>query len=79
MKSCLLYVYPDLIASCMYYAPKECTLTNYVVESTLVWPVPVAQVLSRPQLIFPSKTWFLGIYLNFQRKKSLKKSISPTF
>ncbi len=36
MKSCLLHVYPNLIASCMYYAPKECTLTNYVLESTSV-------------------------------------------
>ncbi len=25
----------------------------------LVWPVPLAQVLACPQLIFPSKTWFL--------------------
>jgi hypothetical protein len=24
-----------------------------------VWPVPLAQVLPPPQLIFPSKTWFL--------------------
>jgi hypothetical protein len=28
-------------------------------------------VLSRPQLIFPSKTWFFGIYWNFQQQKSL--------
>jgi len=34
-----------------------------------VWPVPLAQVLPRPQLILPSKTWFFGIYLNFQRQK----------
>jgi hypothetical protein len=33
-------------------------------------------VLSRSQLIFPSKTWFFGIYLNFQRQKSLKNSTS---
>jgi hypothetical protein len=38
----------------------------------LVWPVPLAQVLPHPQLIFPSKTWFFGIYLNFQQQKSLK-------
>jgi hypothetical protein len=25
----------------------------------------------RPQLTFPSKTWFFGIYLNFQQQKSL--------
>ncbi len=31
----------------------------------------LAQVLPRPQLIFPSKTWFFGIYLNFQQQKSL--------
>ncbi len=35
-----------------------------------MWPVLLAQVLPRPQLIFPSKTWFLGIYLNFQQQKS---------
>jgi hypothetical protein len=29
-------------------------------------------VLSHSQLIFPSKTWFFEIYLNFQRQKSLK-------
>jgi hypothetical protein len=28
-------------------------------------------VLSRPQLSFPSKTWFFGIYWNFQQQKSL--------
>jgi hypothetical protein len=33
---------------------------------------PLAQVLPRPQLIFPSKTWFFGICLNFQLQKSLK-------
>jgi len=33
----------------------------------LVWPM-----LPHPQLIFPFKTWFFGIYLNFQRQKSLK-------
>ncbi len=38
----------------------------------LVWPVPLAQVLPHPQLIFPSRTWFFGIYLNFQQQKSLK-------
>jgi hypothetical protein len=42
------------------------------ISSILVWPVPLAQVLPRPQLIFPSKTWFFRIYLNFQRQKSLK-------
>ncbi len=34
------------------------------------------EVLPRPQLI-PSKTWFLGIYLNFQRQKSLKNQYLP--
>ncbi len=32
----------------------------------VVWPVPLAQVLPCPQLIFPSQTWFFGIHLNFQ-------------
>jgi hypothetical protein len=34
-----------------------------------VWPVPLAQVLSHPQLIFPSKTWFFGIYLKILAAK----------
>ncbi len=37
----------------------------------------IGQVLPRPQLIFPSKTWFFGIYLNFQRQKSLKNQYLP--
>ncbi len=38
----------------------------------MVTSVACAQVLSCPQLIFPSKTWFFGIYLNFQWQKSLQ-------
>jgi hypothetical protein len=41
-------------------------------KDRLLWPVPLAQVLPRPQLIFPSKTWFFGNYLNFQQQKSIK-------
>ncbi len=37
-----------------------------MISSKLVWPVLLALVLPRFQLIFPSKTWFFGIYLNFQ-------------
>ncbi len=40
-------------------------------------PVPLAQVLPHPQLIFPSKTWFFEIYLNFQLQKSLYNSYLP--
>jgi hypothetical protein len=43
----------------------------------LVWLLPLAQVLPSPQLIFPSKTWFFGIYLNFQWQKSLKNQYLP--
>ncbi len=39
--------------------------------------MPLAQVLPHPQLIFPSKTWFFGIYLNFQQQKSLKNQYLP--
>jgi hypothetical protein len=42
-----------------------------------VWHVPLAQVLSHPQLIFPSKTWFFGIYLNFEQQKALKNQFLP--
>jgi hypothetical protein len=37
------------------------------------------QVLPRPQLIFSSKTWFFGIYLNFQQKKSFKNKYLSHF
>jgi hypothetical protein len=36
-------------------------------------------VLLHPQLIFPSKTWFYGIYLNFQWQKSFKNQYLPHF
>jgi hypothetical protein len=42
-----------------------------------VWLVLLAQVLPRPQLIFPSKTWLFGIYLNFQWQNSLKNQYLP--
>jgi hypothetical protein len=42
------------------------TLVTTLLLSTPVRAMPLAQVLPCPQLIFPSKTWFLGIYLNFQ-------------
>ncbi len=42
-----------------------------------MWPVPLAQVLPRPQLIFSSKTWFFGIYWNFQSQKSVKSQDFP--
>jgi hypothetical protein len=35
------------------------------------------QVFPRPKLIFPSKTWFFGIYLNFQWHNSLKNQYLP--
>jgi hypothetical protein len=44
-----------------------------------MWAVPLAQVLPRSQLIFPSKTWFFGMYLNFQWKKSFKIQYLPHF
>ncbi len=47
-------------------------------EYILVWPVLLAHVLlPHPQLIFPSKTWFFGINLNFQQQKSLKNQYPP--
>jgi hypothetical protein len=45
--------------------------------TSVAWYVPFAQVLPCPQLIFPSKTWFFGIYLNFQQQKSLKNQYLP--
>jgi hypothetical protein len=37
-----------------------------------VWPVLLAQVLPCPQLIFPSKTCFSEIYLNFHGRNHFK-------
>jgi hypothetical protein len=45
----------------------------------LMWLVPLAQVLPCFQLIFPSKAWFFGIYLNFSTAEITLKSISDTF
>jgi hypothetical protein len=45
----------------------------------LVWPVLLAQVLSCPQLSFPSKPRFFEIYLNFQWQKSLHNQSLPHF
>jgi hypothetical protein len=36
------------------------------------------QVLPRPELFFPYKTWFFGIYLNLLMAEITFKSISPT-
>jgi hypothetical protein len=45
----------------------------------LVWPVLLAQVLPRPQLIFPSKTWFFGNLFEFSVAEiHLKINISHT-
>jgi hypothetical protein len=35
------------------------------VTNELVWPVPLAQVLSHPQLIFHFKTWFFWNLFEF--------------
>ncbi len=58
----------------------SCRIMNYG-YGTSVWPVPwgPAQGLPRSQSFFPSKTWFLGIYLNFQQQKSLKYQYLPHF
>jgi hypothetical protein len=45
--------------------------TKYERKACLNW-MRSLQVLPRHQLIFPSKTWFFEIYLNFQQRKSLK-------
>jgi hypothetical protein len=47
---------------------KQNKLPSFIEQ--LVWHVPLAQVLPRLQLIFPSKTWFFKIHLNFQWQKS---------
>ncbi len=49
---------------------------KYERKSCVNWMVSL-QALPRSQLIFPSKTWFFGIYLNFQQQKSLKNQYLP--
>jgi hypothetical protein len=48
-----------------------------ITSDILVWLVLLAQELPCPQLIFPSKTWFFGIYLNFEQQNSLKNQYLP--
>jgi hypothetical protein len=43
-----------------------------------MWPVPLAQVLSRPQLIFSFQNLvFWEFILNFQQQKSLENQYLP--
>jgi len=49
---------------------------KYERKLCLNWMVSL-HVLPRSQLIFPSKTWFFGIYLNFQQQKSLLNQYPP--
>jgi hypothetical protein len=47
---------------------------------SLVWPVPLAQVLPRSKMIFSSKTWFfLELIWIFSGRNHFKKSIFATF
>jgi hypothetical protein len=63
----------------MYKTKQNKTNKQPCLIDTLVWPVPFAQVLLHVQPIFPSKTWFLEFYLNFQQQKSLKNQYLPHF
>jgi hypothetical protein len=50
----------------------------------LLWPVPLAQVLPRPQLIFPLKIWFFFFFFKFSAAKITLESnmshiLNPTF
>ncbi len=57
-----------------FRVPKCIPYGSFIFPPSAYW---LAQVLPCPQLIFPSKTWFLGIYLNFQQQKSLKDQFLP--
>ncbi len=69
------------IAASMYLFRIACKSVQrwLVIQNSyvLVWPLPLAQVLWHPQLIFPFKTLFLNFYLNFQQQKSLKNQYLP--
>ncbi len=49
---------------------------NFTCSDKLVWPVLLTQVLPCPQLIFPSKTWFLEFIWIFSCRNHLKINIS---
>jgi hypothetical protein len=62
----------NIVLQCVYHFFEEPDM-----KGNHVWIEWQAfQVLQRSQLIFPSKTWFLRIYLNFQRRNHLKINIS---
>jgi len=66
-----LWYYWSMASSFWHWNPTLIWQSKLWLQVLLVWPVPLAQVLPLPQLIFPSKTWSFGIYLNFHRQKSL--------
>ncbi len=75
----LLFKFPihlEILISTSFYT-FSVSWKGIILSLRLVWPVLLAQVLLRPQLTFPSKTWFFGIYLNFQQQKSLKNQYLP--
>jgi hypothetical protein len=47
----------------------------FIIETNVA--CAVGPSVLHPQLTFPSKTWFFGIYLNFQQQKSLKNQYLP--
>jgi hypothetical protein len=55
------------------------TWSSDVALLKLVWPVLLAQVLPRPQQIFPSKTLFFWNLFEFSTAEITQKSISPIF
>ncbi len=69
--------YHSSLHICWYPLHTHSLFFNCIYHTILVWPVLLAQVLPRPQLIFPSKTWFFGIYLNFQQQKWIQNYYLP--
>jgi hypothetical protein len=59
------------------YKIKQNNLPSFIDRWCRLCPWP--KCYPGPQLIFPSKTWFFGISLNFQRQKSLKNQYLPHF
>jgi hypothetical protein len=69
----LFLLRPSLCGSAMKYLSHS----NLVLK--LVWPVPLAQVLPRPQLVFPFQNLVFKILFEFSVAEITWNQISPTF
>jgi hypothetical protein len=79
----VILIYQDLLWSTktliIIFAVKNYSSEGYSYHIVLVWPVPFAQVLPCPQLVFPSKTLCFWNLFESSLTEIALKSISTTF